>query len=1034
MNLSGPAIRRPIATILLTAAVAIAGIIAFRVLPVSPLPQVDSPTISINASLPGASPEVMAAAVATPLERQFGHIAGVTEMVSQSSTGSASISLQFDLNRNINAAARDVQAAISAARTYLPTNLPSNPTYRKVNSADSPIAILSITSDSASTGAMYDSASTILVQKLSQLQGVGQVTVGGATLPAVRVEINPHQLEHFGIKLSDVATFLKNQNAHTPTGSIADTQTTGFITVNDQLSLAADYKPLIISNKNGAAVRLQDVADVVDATESNRSAGYFNGKESIDLIVFKQPGSNIIETVDHIKAEFPAMRAAIPANQTLSLILDQTTTIRASLHDVERTLVISIALVILVVFVFLRDWRATIIPGIAVPVSLVGTFAVMYLLGYSLDNLSLMALTISTGFVIDDAIVVMENITRYLEDGMQPMEAAFKGAQEIGFTVLSITLSLIAVFIPILMMGGIVGRLFREFAVTLSIAILISMVLSLTTTPMLCSLLLRPHNKEERHGFLYNFVEDCFKRLVHGYERSLRWVLRDHAYLVLLLFFVTMGLNVLYLTRISKGFFPQQDTGVIMGGLQGSQDSSFAKMNDALKRVVAIVRSDPGVQNIVGFTGGQGSSNSGFIFVALKPLDVRHASATDIVNRLRPKLMAIKEAQTFLMAAQDLRVGGRQSNSQYQYTLQADSTADLKTYVPILTREMKKISALADVNSDLQAGGLEAYLTYDRLTAARLGITPSNIDDVLNYSFSQAQASTIYKSLNQYHVILEAQPQFTDGPDVLKDAFVQTSSGSVPLAAISSYKPITGPLSVNHSGLYPSSTISFNLAPGISLSDATAQVHAVEERLHIPKSVHGTFTGTAQQYQDSLKSEPLLIATAIFAIYIVLGILYESFIHPITILTTLPSASLGAVITLILFNSDLNVISIIGIILLIGIVKKNAIMMIDFALQLERDQNMTPEDSIFQACILRFRPILMTTAAAFFGAVPLAFGTGIGSELRRPLGLTILGGLVVSQVLTLYTTPVVYLMLDRLRHRFASVKLSHPQPLAQEAQ
>ena len=1017
MNLSAPAIRRPIATILLTAAIAIAGIIAFGVLPVSPLPQVDSPTISVNASLPGASPDVMAAAVATPLERQLGHIAGVTEMTSQSSTGSASISLQFDLSRDINAAAREVQAAISAARTYLPTNLPANPTYRKVNSADAPIVILGLTSETAPRGAMYDSASTVLVQKLSQITGVGQVTVGGSSLPAVRVEINPLQLEHYGLKLTDIATFLKSQNAHTPTGSIADLQTTAYITVNDQLAKAADYRPLIISTKNGAAVRLQDVAEVVDDTENLRSGGFVNGKPSVMVIVFKQPGSNIIETVDLIKAQLPAMQAAIPASHHITLVLDRTTTIRASLHDVERTLLISIVLVIIVVFVFLRDWRATIIPGIAVPVSLTGTFAAMYMFGYSLDNLSLMALTISTGFVIDDAIVVMENITRYLEEGMPVKEAAFTGAKEIGFTVLSITLSLIAVFIPILLMGGIVGRLFREFAVTLSSAILISMVLSLTTTPMLCSLLLKPHRKDAKHGRLYVFAENVFLRLQKGYERSLRWILRDHAYLVLLLFFFTMGLNVFYLVRVPKGFFPQQDTGVVFGGMQGPQDSSFVKMNAALQRAVGIIRKDPGVDNVVGFTGGQGSSNSAFVFISLKPLEQRGASADTIVNRLRPQLGSIREAQTFLMAAQDLRVGGRQSSSQYQYSLQADSTDDLKTYVPTLTNRMKKLSSITDVNSDLQTGGLQTYLTFDRLTAARLGITPTDIDNVLNYHFSQAQASTIYKSLNQYHVILEAPPELTTDPSVLGDVYVQTTNGSVPLAAITTWRPRTGPLSVNHTGLYPSSTISFNLAPGLTLGDATAQIHDLENELQIPKSVHGTFAGTAQQYQASLESEPLLVATAIFAVYVLLGILYESFLHPITILTTLPSASLGAVITLILFDSDLNVISLIGIILLIGIVKKNAIMMIDFALQAERERGMGSEDAIFQACVLRFRPILMTTAAAFFGALPLAFGSGIGSELRRPLGLTIIGGLLVSQVLTLYSTPVVYLMLDRLRKR-----------------
>ena len=1022
MNLSAPAIRRPIATILLTAAVALAGIIAFNVLPVSPLPQVDSPTITVSASLPGASPDVMAAAVATPLERQFGHIAGITEMTSQSSTGSTSVSLQFDLSRNINAAAREVQAAISAARNYLPTNLPSNPTYRKVNSADSPIAILGIESDSYSVGDLYDSASTILLQKLAQIPGVGQVTIGGATLPAVRVEIDPLQLEHYGITLSEVATFLKNQNAHNPTGSVADGQTTSYIMVNDQLSKARDYKPLIVSTKNGAAVTLGDVAMVVDSTENLRSSGYVNGRKSVDLIIFKQPGANIIETVDRIKAQMPALRSAIPSGQNITQIMDATTTIRASLRDTELTLLLSIVLVVLVVFVFLRDWRSTIIPGIAVPISLIGTFGAMYLLDYSLDNLSLMALTISTGFVIDDAIVVVENITRYLEQGMKPLEAAHRGAQEIGFTVLSITISLIAVFIPILMIGGVIGRLFREFAVTLSIAILISMVLSLTTTPMLCALLLKPREKHE-HGRIYLLVEGWFNGLLRLYERSLRWVIRDHAGLVLLLFLFTIVLNVVYILRVPKGLFPQQDTGLVMGGVQGPQDASFAVMDDSVRKSIEIVRADPAVQNVVGFTGGGlSTSNAAFMFVVLKPLEQRKVSATEVLNRLRPKLMTIKEAQTFLMAAQEIRLGGRQSNAQYQYTLQADTTDDLKKFVPLLTREMKKVSSVADVNSDLQTGGLEAYLTYDRLTASRLGINASDINDALNYSFSQAQTSTIYKPLNQYHVVLEADSKFSQGPETLRNTYIQTSNGSVPLFAITKYRPLTGPLSVNHSGLYPSATISFNLAPGVSLQQATPQVHKLEEQLHIPKSVHGAFSGTAELYQSSLNSEPILIATAIFAVYIVLGILYESFVHPITILTTLPSASLGAVITLTLFNVELDVISLIGIILLIGIVKKNAIMMIDFALQLEREQHLSTEDAIFQACILRFRPILMTTAAAFFGAVPLAFGTGVGSEFRRPLGLTILGGLVVSQVLTLYTTPVVYLMLDRVRLRFKRIR------------
>jgi multidrug efflux pump len=1024
MNFSAPAIRRPKATILLTVGVVLAGTVAFNMLPVSPLPQVDSPTLFVQANLPGASPEVMAAAVATPLERQLGHIAGVTEMTSQSSTGSTSVSLQFDLNRDINGAARDVQAAISAARTYLPTNMPQNPTYRKFNSADAPIVILGLSSEIYGKGALYDSASTILVQKLSQIQGVGEVEVGGSSLPAVRVEINPLQIQHYGISLSQVATFLRNQNAHTPTGSISDAQTISYIYPNDQISKAADYRDLIVATRNGNAIRLRDVADAIDSTESIRSGGYVNGEDSVSLIIFKQPGSNIVQTVDRIKAQFSKLQASIPAGQKLTLILDQTTTIRASLHEVEKTLIISVVFVILVVFLFLRSWRSTIIPGIVVPVSLIGTFAIMYLLGYSLDNLSLMALTISTGFVIDDAIVVMENITRYLEAGIGPLEAALKGAKEIGFTVLSITASLLAVFIPILFMGGTIGRLFREFAVTLSMAVVISMVLSLTTTPVLCSLLLRPRDKE-RHGRIYQFVESAFQRLLRRYESSLNWVVRDHAVLVLVIFFVTVALNVVYLMRISKGFFPQQDTGVLMGGMMGPQDASFAVMDSTLKRSVAVVRSDPAVQNVVGFTGGgMGTSNNAFMFIALKPLDQRHVSATDVVNRLRPRLMAIKEAQTFLMAAQDLRVGGRQSNTQYQYTIQADTTADLRKYVPIITREMKKLPALVDINSDMQSGGLESYLTYDRLSAARLGLTPSNIDDALNYSFSQVQVSTIYKSLNQYHVVLEAQPQFTQGPDTFRHTFVQSSAGTVPLDAISTYQPRTAPLSVNHTGLYPSSTISFNLAAGVALSDAAAQVRDLQSRLHIPTTVHGTFSGTAQQYQAALDSEPILIATAIFAVYIGLGILYESLVHPITILTTLPSASLGAVITLVLFDSDLNIISIIGIILLIGIVKKNAIMMIDFALELEREHGLRSDEAILRACLLRFRPILMTSAAAFCGALPLAFGTGIGSELRRPLGLTIIGGLIVSQVLTLYTTPVVYLMLDRLRLRFSQRRFS----------
>jgi multidrug efflux pump len=1029
MNLSALFIRRPIGTILLTVAIAMAGILAFQVLPVSPLPQIDSPTISVSASLPGASPDVMASSVATPLERQFGHIAGLTELTSTSATGSTNISMQFDLNRNINAAARDVEAAINAARSYLPTNLPSNPTYRKVNAADAPIAIIALSSTIYDQGHLYDTASTILAQKLSQIRGVGQVTVGGSSLPAVRVELNPMQLSHYGVSASTVATFLRGQNAHTPTGSVSDAGTTSIISTNDQLSSAVDYRPLIVAYRNGAPpVKLSDVAEVIDSVQSERSAGYVNGQPSVSLIIFKEPGANIIETMDSIKASFPALKASIPAGQDLTLVLDRTTTIRASLHDVERTLIISILLVVLVVFLFLRNWRATIIPGIAVPVSLIGTFAVMYLLGYSLDNLSLMALTISTGFVIDDAIVVMENIARYLEQGMAPIAAALQGAREVGFTVLSITVSLLAVFIPILMMGGIIGRLFREFSVTLSIALLISMVLSLTTTPMLCAYLLKAEHKDQ-HGRLYRLSEGAFNALLHGYERTLSWVLRSHAALVLLLLVVTVALNVYFIVRIPKGFFPQQDTGVLMGGLQGPQDISFTRMRSALEQAVAIVKADPAVDNVVGFTGGQGSTNSASVFIALKPLDERKVGVTEILDRLRPKLGRIREAQTFLNAAQDLRVGGRQSNAQYQYTLQADSVDNLKKWTPLLENEMKRLPGVVDVNSDLQSGGLEAYLTYDRPTAARMGITPRAIDSALDNLYSQSLASTIYRSLNQYHVVLEAAPPFTQGPEALDRTYVQTATGgAVPLTALSHYTLLTGPLSISHSGLYPSATISFNLTGNTSLGQATTLVSDAERRLAMPSSVHGTFSGTAEQYQKSLSTQPLLIATAILAVYIVLGILYESLVHPLTILTTLPSASLGAVLTLLLFGTDLNIISLIGIVLLIGIVKKNAIMMIDFALQLEREHGLSTQDSIFQACLLRFRPILMTTAAALFGAVPLAFGSGIGSELRRPLGLTIIGGLIVSQVLTLYTTPVIYLFLDRLRARFGGVAET-PRPL-----
>ncbi len=1037
MKLSVIAVQRPIATTLLTAAVAIAGAIAFTVLPVASLPSADSPTINVNASLPGANPEVMATSVATPLERQLGHIAGITEMTSNSSTGSTSINLQFSLSRNINAAAREVQAAISQARNYLPTGMPSNPSYRKMNSAESPICIIGVASQTYDQGARYDTVSTILAQRLSQLPGVGQVSVGGGALPAVRVEINPLQLEHYGISLSQVASFLQQQNAHSPTGSLSDGQTVSYITVNDQISKAVDYRPLIIATRNGAAVRLSDVADVTDSQENRLSAGYLNGVPSVQMMVYKQAGANIVETVDAIRNELPVLQASIPKGMKLEIVLDMSTTIRASLRDVERTLIIAVILVILVVFVFLRSWRATIIPGVAVPVSLIGTFAAMYLLGYSLDNLSLMALTICTGFVIDDAIVVMENIVRYIEGGMPVKAAVFKGVSEVGFTVVSMSISLVAVFIPILLMGGVVGRLFREFAVTLSMSIFISMVLSLTATPMLCSQLFRRgFSRSERHGFLHRFIGKQFQRLVDAYEVSLRWVVRDHSALVLLVFLVTIALNVVYLTRISKGLFPTEDNGMIMGGLQGSQDSSFEKMDGALKRAETIVLKDPAIANVMGSAGGSmfGGGANAMMFISLKPRNQRDASSSDVVNRLRPKLATLKEGQVFLMAGQDFRVGGRSSNSTYQYTLQADTPDDLRKWVPVLQREMKNLPSITDVNSDMQAGALQTYLTYDRDTAARLGITPSDVDNTLNDSFSQADVSTIYKTLNQYHVVLEAAPKFTTGPDTLNDTFVEGSNGSIPLAVVSTYKMRTGPMQVSHTGLYPSSTISFNLAPGVTLGQATEDIHATENTLNIPKSVHGAFSGTANEFQRSMGSILPLVAVSIIAIYIVLGMLYESLIHPITILSTLPSATLGATITLVLFNSDLNVISVIGMVLLVGLVMKNAIMMINFALQAERDKGMDTAEAIQQACKLRFRPILMTSASAFFGALPLALGTGVGAELRRPLGLTIMGGLAVSQVLTLYTTPVVYLFLDRMRFRLFRRRASSPLPiLPQEA-
>jgi multidrug efflux pump len=1013
MNISAPFIHRPVATTLLTAGVAIAGIISFTVLPVAPLPSVDSPTIYVESSLPGASPETMASSVATPLERQFSHIAGVTEMTSQSSTGTSNVSLQFDLNKNIDAAAREVQAAISAARSDLPANLPSNPTYRKMNEADAPICGLSLTSDIYDPGTLYDQASTVLSQRFLQIPGVGEVSMGGSSLPAVRIEANPLALQSYGMSMSSLATFLKSQSVDKPKGHLTVGGQTVTITGNDQIMKAADYRLLVVGYHSGAPVRLEDVARVVDSVESTHSAGFLNGAPAVDMMVFKQPGANVIKTVDALKAQLPAIRSSLPKGMKLTLDLDSTTTIRGSLHDVERTLIISTFMVIFVSFLFLRDGRAILVPAVSVPVSLIGTFAVMYFLNYSLDNLSLMAITVSTGFVSDDTIVVMENITRLIEGGMDPMRAALKGAKEIGFTIVSISLSLIAVFIPILMMGGLVGRLFREFAVTLSVAILISMILSLTTTPMLCSRLLRSA-KDVTHGALYRWSDKLMQKTIDLYRGSLRVVL-NHSWVVLGVFVLTIVLNVVFMVKMQKGFFPPEDTGAIMGGIQGPQDASFTKMQTSVKQIANIIKSDPGVENVIAFTGGRGTSNGGFVYISLKPLNERKVSASAIVDRLRPKLQQVTSAQTFMMAAQDLHIGGRQSNTQYQYTLQADTVADLRTWAPQLTRELKKNPAILDINSDMQAGGLETYLTYDRITAMRLSLTPEEMNSELYNNFGQSQALTLFKSLNQYHVVLEADPKFTQGPDSLRDTYVQNGSGSVPLNELSSYRIRTAALSVNHTGLYPSSTISFNLAPGVSLSQATDKIKVAETRLGMPTSVHGILAGTMQAYSDALASEPILILTAILSVYIVLGMLYESVMHPITILSTLPAASLGAVLTLMISGEDLNIITIIGIILVIGIVQKNAIMMIDFALQAERERNLTTRGAIFDACMLRFRPILMTTMSSICGALPLAFGYGVGSELRRPLGLTIIGGLLVSQVLTLYTTPVIYLFLDQVR-------------------
>ena len=1034
MNISKPAIERPIATTLLTFALLLAGGLAYMNLPVSPLPQIDFPVISVGASLPGASPETMASAVATPLERQFGRIAGINQMTSSSQLGSTGITMQFDLDRNIDAAARDVQAAINAARSYLPADLPSNPTYRKINPADSPVMILVLTSDAMTQDQMYDAADSIMGQKLSQVEGVGQVFVWGSSQPAVRIEANPNLLNKLNIGLETLRTAVAAQNNNQAVGLLQSNDKSWIIHTNDQLKKAKQYQNLIIAYRNGSPVRLSDVATVSDSYSNIYNAGSFDGKPSVLVVAFRQPGANIIATADRIIDALPFLQASLPASIKLQIGLDRTVTTRASVADVEKTLIISVVLVVLVVFVFLREVRATLIPSVAVPLAIVGTFGVMYVCGYSLNNLSLMALTISTGFVVDDAIVVLENIMRHVEVGMPPYEAAVLGAREIGFTVVSMSTSLIAVFIPILLMGGIVGRLFHEFAVTLSAAIAVSLVVSLTTTPMLCARFLKAHDPGS-HGMLYRTSERGFVLMNRFYKASLGWVLR-HQRFVLAVTIATVFLNVFlyaglpkwllprqvadrypYLdTGIPKGFFPQQDTGRLQGIVMGDQDVSFDAMKQKTDEFIRIVQQDPAVEHVLASVGGGGAQNQARFWVILKGLKERKSANADmVINRLRPKLSHVPGATLYLQAFQEVQIGGRVSNAQYQYTLSGEDLQELYEWAPRLTEKLRAVPILKDVNSDQQVSGLEQNVIIDRDTAARLGITPSQIDNVLYDAFGQRQISTIYQTLNQYHVVLEVDPQYQMTPAALESVYVITANGAqVPLSAFAHFGTAATSLTVNHQGQFPAVTISFNLAPGASLGAATRIIEQTESEMRMPATIHGSFQGTAAAFQDSLSSEPLLILAALIAVYIVLGILYESYIHPITILSTLPSAGTGAILALLLFHMELNVISLIGIILLIGIVKKNAIMMIDFALEVER-QGRNATEAIYEAALLRFRPIMMTTAAAMFGALPMALGHGMGSELRRPLGISIVGGLIVSQMLTLYTTPVVYVYLDRFK-------------------
>jgi multidrug efflux pump len=1011
-NFSAPFIRRPVATSLVTFAIFLSGAIAFRLLPVAPLPQVDLPTISVGAGLPGASPETMASAVATPLERQFGRIAGVTQMTSSSTLGSTGITLQFDLNRDINAAARDVEAAINAARSQLPADLPSQPSYRKVNSADSPVLLLSLSSDTIPPGQIYDASDSVLAQKIAQIPGVGQVFTWGSSKPAVRVRVNPQQLNSYGISLEKVRTALQSANSNLAKGQLSNTDRVWTVTDTDQLFKAYEYMPLIVAGNAKAPVRLVDVATVTDSVEDIRNLGLSGGKPAVIIAIFRQPGANMIETADQVKATLPWLRASISPSLKLNVIIDRTLVIRSSVSDVERSMIISIVLVIFVVFVFLRNYWATVIPSVAVPLSLIGTFGVMYLCGYSLDNLSLMALTISTGFVVDDAIVVLENISRHMEEGMPPLAATMKGSSEIGFTVLSMSASLVAVFIPILMMSGLVGRLFREFAVTLSVAIGVSLFVSLTTTPMMCARFLR-HDKKNQHGYFYRLSEKGFNRMLKGYDHGLRWVLA-HQFLILCITIFTAGFSVYLFQSVNKGFFPQQDTGRINGFIQADQDTSFVEMAKKMRMFTDIVQADPAIDTVTAFTGGGNGTSTARMFAQLKPLEERKISADQVIARLRGKTSDIAGAALYMQSVQDVNVGGRFSGAQYQYTLQADNLSDLYKWAPIVMKRMRQIPDLRDINSDQQNKGLQAFLQVDRDTAGRMGVDIKDVDNVLGDAFGQRQVSNIYKGLNQYHVVLEVGKEFQENPDALQFIYVPSNTGKlVPLSSFAHYEHSNTSLSVNHQGIFPSITLSFNLAPGASLGPAVQHIQAASRELGVPSSVHATFQGTAQAFQDSLSNQPVLILTALFAVYIVLGILYESFIHPITILSTIPSAGIGALLAIKYVKSDLNIIALIGIILLIGIVKKNAILMIDFAVQTEREEKLSPVDAIYKACLLRFRPIMMTTMAALFGALPLALGSGVGSELRRPLGITIVGGLIFSQMLTLFTTPVVYIYMDR---------------------